>query len=99
MMRAYKKYSFEELRVAYPLKRTLKTENILVAHANKGKSNDISIILLSDTLFETLYEGCKLDGFLFEFAKTCMSEFEFFIFNFFSSSSANKAEFEFVALV
>ena len=69
MMRAYKKYSFEELRVAYPLKRTLKTENILVAHANKGRSNDISIILLSDTLFQTLNQGCKLDGFLFEFAK------------------------------
>nr|CAB3264102.1 E3 ubiquitin-protein ligase MYCBP2 [Phallusia mammillata] len=36
MMRAYKKYSFEELRLAYPLKRTLKTENILVASVGNG---------------------------------------------------------------
>lgn len=36
MMRSYKKFSFEELRLSYPLKRTLKTENILVAHSNKG---------------------------------------------------------------
>ena len=46
-----------------------------------------------------LYQGFKLNGFLFEFKKICKSEFEFSIFNY--SSSEKKTEFfkfEFTAL-
>ncbi|XP_076822444.1 E3 ubiquitin-protein ligase MYCBP2-like isoform X2 [Clavelina lepadiformis] len=36
MMRPYKKYSFEELRLAYPHKQTFKSQNILVASVGGG---------------------------------------------------------------
>ena len=37
MMPAYRNYSFEELRLAYPHKRVLKTENVLVASVGNGE--------------------------------------------------------------
>ena len=58
MMRAYKQYSFEELRISYPLKRTLKTENILVAHAKEGRGR------YAETLF---FKRCKSCSHLINF--------------------------------
>lgn len=50
MMPAYRNYSFEELRLAYPHKRVLKTENVLVASVGNGEK----LLLFKLTLFSLL---------------------------------------------
>nr|XP_026691648.1 E3 ubiquitin-protein ligase MYCBP2 [Ciona intestinalis] len=61
MMRAYKKYSFEELRLAYPLKKTLKTETILVAGVGDGvyRATWIPSLVSTYTLQVTLDQKLK----------------------------------------